>query len=264
MNKQIFYKIIYVVCLLIFIISIVYILGYLYFMYRDENEIEEIQKIIKETSIDENIENKLNTENEINNANQTINENINNFKKIKSKNSNIIAWIKIEGTKIDYPVMQARDNDYYLNKNYKNKYSRNGSIFVDCKYDFSKENQNMLIYGHNNRDGMMFNDLLNYEKEEFFNKHLNIKLITENEEKIYSIIAVFKSKVYNVNDKNVFRYYNYIDLSNEDVFDEYIKKCKEKSIYNIEKNPVYGDDILTLSTCEYSTKNGRFVVVATN
>lgn len=269
MAKQKFYEILYVICFITFTISIIYIVSYLYFMYKDESDIEKVQSIMNDVSnvefenkvINEIIENK--NENLIKESIINEDNTISKFKEIKSENTNMVAWIKIAETEINYPVMQGKNNDYYLNKNYKNKYSRNGSIFVDYRYDFSKDNQNLLIYGHNNRDGMMFNGLLEYEKEDFFNNHKTIQLITEEENKIYEIIAVFKSQVYNVNDTNVFRYYNYIDLSDEKIFNEYINNCKKKSLYNIDLMPSFGDEVLTLSTCEYSKENGRFVVVAT-
>ena len=271
MTKQKIYEILYVICFIFFLISIIYILAYLFFMYKDENDIERIQSIMSE-NVNTIIEKEIINNSESNTLENNIvtNEEINvyidteilNFKEIKKENSNIVAWIKIDGTKINYPVLQGKDNDYYLNKNYKNKYSRSGSIFLDYRYDFSKNNQNLLIYGHNNRDDMMFNGLLQYEKEDFYKEHSKIKIITEEENKNYEIIAVFKSQVYRVDDKDVFRYYNYIDLSDEKIFNEYITKSKEKSLYNIDITPNYGDEIITLSTCEYSKENGRFVVVA--
>ena len=265
MKKQKFYEILYVVCFIIFSISILYIVTYLFFTYKDETDIEEIQSIMSDISKVESQNNieiinytNMNSSNNIENAivsEETLNEDIEivNFKKVKQINSNIVAWLKIEETKINYPILQGNNNDYYLNKNFKNQYSRNGSIFLDYRYDFSKLNQNFLVYGHNNRDGMMFQDLLKYE---------NI-LITESENKVYDIIAVFKSQVYSVIDINVFRYYNYINFESENKFNEYIKNCKKISLYNIDIEPTYGDEIITLSTCEYSKENGRFVIVAT-
>lgn len=275
MKKQKFYEILYVVCFIVFSISILYIVTYLFFTYKDESDIEEIQSIMSDISKVEyqnnieiinytNVNDTNNVENTIVNE-ETLNEDaeIVNFKKVKQINSNIVAWLKIEETKINYPILQGNDNDYYLNKNFKNQYSRNGSIFLDYRYDFSKINQNFLVYGHNNRDGMMFQDLLKYENKDYFDSHSKIKLITENENKVYDIIAVFKSQVYSVTDTDVFRYYNYINFENENKFNEYIKNCKKNSLYNIDIEPTYGDEILTLSTCEYSKENGRFVIVAT-
>ena len=157
--------------------------------------------------------------------------------------------------------MQSNDNDYYLYRNYKNEYSRYGSIFLDYKYDFSKDSQNFLIYGHNNNDEMMFNELLKYQEKEYFEAHPSINLITENDITNYKIVSVFKSQVYSQDATNVFRYYNYVDLSNEDTFTNYITNVKKASIYDIDIEPKLGDDIITLSTCEYSKPNGRFVIV---
>lgn len=257
----------------IFVISIAYIIGYFYTSYSDKKDMEELQNImnfqefknLEPTQVitenkEENSENTLN-ENTDNKLVQIKNENLN-LKEVKKVNEDIVAWVKIDGTKINYPILQAKDNDYYLYRNYKKEYSRNGSIFLDYRYDFSKENQVFLLYGHNNNDDMMFNELLRYENKEFYENHKNIELITENEISSYRIVSVFKSEVYNKENTNVFKYYNYIDLSDEDVFNNYVQNIKNKSIYEINETINYGDEILVLSTCEYSKPNGRFVVVA--
>lgn len=266
-------KFLTILFLSIFIISIAYIIGYSYTSYSDKKDMEELQKIMNFQEfknleptqvITENKEEKSKNTLNVNTDNELVqikNENLN-LKEVKKVNEDIVAWVKIDGTKINYPVLQAKDNDYYLYKNYKKEYSRNGSIFLDYRYDFSKGNQVLLLYGHNNNDDMMFNELLRYENKEFYENHKNIKLVTENEISSYRIVSVFKSEVYNKENTNVFKYYNYIDLSNEDIFNNYVQNIENKSIYKIDETINYGDEILVLSTCEYSKPNGRFVVVA--
>lgn len=259
-------KFLAIVFLLIFIISITYIIAYFYTTYKNETNLKELQSIMNTVRV---VENKnIASENEPQNANsyevnqeKNNNAKIENFKELKKLYSNIVAWIEIENTTINYPIMQSNDNDYYLYRNYKNEYSRYGSIFLDYKYDFSKDSQNFLIYGHNNNDEMMFNELLKYQEKEYFEAHPSINLITENDITNYKIVSVFKSQVYSQDATNVFRYYNYVDLSNEDTFTNYITNVKKASIYDIDIEPQLGDDIITLSTCEYSKPNGRFVIV---
>lgn len=259
-------KFLAIVFLLIFIISITYIIAYFYTTYKNETNLKELQSIMNTVRV---VENKnIASENEPQNVNsyevnqeKNNNAKIENFKELKKLYSNIVAWIEIENTTINYPIMQSNDNDYYLYRNYKNEYSRYGSIFLDYKYDFSKDSQNFLIYGHNNNDEMMFNELLKYQEKEYFEAHPSINLITENDITNYKIVSVFKSQVYSQDATNVFRYYNYVDLSNEDTFTNYITNVKKASIYDIDIEPKLGDDIITLSTCEYSKPNGRFVIV---
>ena len=259
-------KFLAIVFLLIFIISITYIIAYFYTTYKNETNFKELQSIMNTVRV---VENKnIASENEPQNVNsyevnqeKNNNAKIENFKELKKLYSNIVAWIEIENTTINYPIMQSNDNDYYLYRNYKNEYSRYGSIFLDYKYDFSKDSQNFLIYGHNNNDEMMFNELLKYQEKEYFEAHPSINLITENDITNYKIVSVFKSQVYSQDATNVFRYYNYVDLSNEDTFTNYITNVKKASIYDIDIEPKLGDDIITLSTCEYSKPNGRFVIV---
>ncbi len=260
-------KFLFITFLIIFIISMIYIVTYLYTMIKDEKELSVLQDIMN-SEINEDISLNIvkTSENEIiANKNEDIDKldnKIENFKKLQNEYSDIVAWLEIENTQINYPVLQGKDNDYYLYKNYKGQYSRNGSIFLDYRYDFSKDNQNFFVYGHNNNDQMMFNELLKYSEEEFYNSHKKISLITAKEIEDYEIISVFKSEIFSKDINNVFKYYNYINFESEDKFNKYINNCKEKSLYKIESLPKYGDKILTLSTCEYSKPNGRFVVVA--
>lgn len=264
-----------IVFLSIFIVSITYIISYFYTSYKDQNDLNELKDIMKVQEIENK---KVLSQNDIGNSeeleNNSLESNIyenvinqenrkkSNLKELQKINSDIVAWIRIDETDIDYPILQANDNDYYLERNYKKEYSRNGSIFLDYRYDFSKDNQVFLVYGHNNNDKMMFNELLKYEKEDFFEKHRKIELITEDESSLYNIISIFKSEVYSKDETNIFKYYNFIDLSNQEVFNYYVKNIKDMSVYKCDENIEYGDELLVLSTCEYSKQNGRFVVVA--
>ena len=185
------------------------------------------------------------------------------LKELQKENSDIVAWIEIEDSKINYPVLQGEDNDYYMTHTYKKEYSKDGSLFLDKNYDWNKPSSNLLIYGHNNIGSKeMFVDLMKYEDEEYYNNHKTIRFTTAEEDAEYEIIAVFKSRVYYKSEKDVFRYYFFIDAENEQEFNEYVQNSKESSLYNIEATAEYGDQLLTLSTCSYHTEDGRFAVVA--
>ena len=133
---------------------------------------------------------------------------------------------------------------------------------MDKDVDLNKPSNNFLIYGHRSKSGLMFEDLIKYSKEDFYKQHQTIRFTTTSEDAVYKIISIFYSRVYYKSEKDVFRYYYFTNAENENDFNDYVQKCKKASIYNIETSATYGDQLLTLSTCEYSRENGRFAVVA--
>lgn len=184
------------------------------------------------------------------------------FLAAKQENQEVIGWISIDDTEISYPLLQTMDNNYYLTHNYKNESSNYGSIFLHKNSVLTNEFSNLVIYGHNMKDGsQMFSPLMNYKDKSFYDSHKTIRITTENKEYIYTIFAVLKSRVYNNDETNVFRYYSYIDLTSQDVFTEYISNCKKYQLYNTGSSAVYGNQIISLITCEYSQENGRLVVI---
>lgn len=178
------------------------------------------------------------------------------LEELQKENSDIVGWLQIEDSKINYPVLQGQDNEYYMTHDYNKEYSKDGSLFLDKSYDWSKPSTNLLIYGHNNiGSAEMFADLINYKEEEYYNNHKIIRFTTNKEDAEYEIIAVFLSRVYYKSEKDVFRYYYFIDAENEQEFNEYVNNAKKASLYNIEKTAKYGDQLLTLSTCSYHTED---------
>jgi SrtB family sortase len=240
----------------IVLLSIIFVLGILYTIYY----FYDVNKAKQDTS---NVQNELNSieinEQEIT---PTKTERMLQLEELQKTNSDIVAWIEIEGTNINYPILHTSNNDYYLTHNYKKEYVSSGSLFLDKDFDLNKPSTNYLIYGHRNKQGLMFEDLLKYDKEDFYKAHSNIKFTTTKEDSIYEIIAVFYSRVYYKSEQNVFRYYYFINAENEQEFNNYINNSKTASIYDTGKTAEYGDQLLTLSTCEYSKEDGRFVVVA--
>ena len=175
------------------------------------------------------------------------------------QNNDFIGWVKVPGTKLNYPVMQTPDRkDYYLKRNFSRQYSDYGVPFMqeNCIVDIS---DNLLIYGHNMKDGTMFSGLELYADKTFYEKHKEIQFDTIQSFGRYEVVAVFRTVAYT---QDAFRYYDFVDAASEEEFDAYIDKCKELSLYPIETSAKYGDRLLTLSTCEYTQKDGRFVVVA--
>ena len=183
------------------------------------------------------------------------------YEKLYQKNKKLVGWIKIDGTNIDYPVMQTVNNEYYLDHNYDQEYDKNGSIFMDKDCDAAHPNDNMIIYGHHMKSGKMFGNLNMYAKESFYKEHPSISFDTIYEEGTYDIMYVFRSKIYS-EEEIVFKYYKFIDATSENEFDSNMEEMAALSLYDTGIKAKYGDRLITLSTCDYEEANGRFVVVA--
>lgn len=180
--------------------------------------------------------------------------------KLKEEYKNIVGWIEIKDTHISYPVVQGKDNEFYLTHNYKGDNAERGAIFLDSNYNWNIKGNNLMIYGHYMINEEMFTDLTKYIEEDYYKQHPIIRFTTDKEDAEYDIIAVFRSKVYNKND-DVFKYYNFMNSESEKEYNNFIKNIKQASIYDIEETAEYGDELITLTTCSYYTEDGRFVVV---
>lgn len=178
------------------------------------------------------------------------------------KNSDIVGWLSIEGTKIDYPVMRSEEeDDFYLRRDFYGKSDRHGCLYVRSRADVDKPGTNFVIYGHNMKDGTMFRDLTLYEKESFFKEHPVVLFDTLYEERIYEVVAVFFSQVYYSNE-DVFKYYQFYEAKTQEEFDYFYENIKALSLYDTGVTAEFGDTFLTLSTCAYHVEDGRFAVVA--
>ena len=183
------------------------------------------------------------------------------YKTLYSKNKKLIGWLKIDDTNIDYPVMQTENNEYYLDHNFNQEYDKNGSLFLDCDCNVYPRSTNMIIYGHHMKSGSMFGNLQKYAKESYGKKHSVIEFDTIYEKATYQVMYVFRSQVYNENDA-VFKYYQFIEANSEEEFNFYMKEMASMSLYDTGVTANFGDSLLTLSTCDSSQTDGRFVVVA--
>ena len=183
-------------------------------------------------------------------------------KQLYKENNDLVGYLIIPGTNINYPVMYTKGKDYYLRRGFDKKRLVNGSLFIDKYNTVNPRDENLIIYGHNmTTDKTMFYDLEKYRDKEFYLSHKEFMYYTLDAEEKYEIIAVFISQVYKVKD-DVFKYYKYYNSQTKEEFDDYIKNIRKLSLYKIDNTTKYGDKFLTLSTCEYSKENSRFVVVA--
>lgn len=183
------------------------------------------------------------------------------FQELYERNPDIIGWVKIDGTRIDYPVMQNfQDGEYYLNHDFDKKENKNGLPFLD-KRSRINDSDILLIHGHHMKNGLMFTDLMKYKDESFYHEHATFQFSTLYEKAEYEIVSVILSEVYRKSD-NVFKYYQTEKAGTSAEFDSYIQNIKELALYDTGVTAQYGDKLIVLSTCEYSTENGRLAVVA--
>lgn len=183
------------------------------------------------------------------------------YKMLYSLNQKLIGWVKIDDTYIDYPVLQTSNNDYYIDHNFDQEEDRNGSIFLDAECTILPRSTNLILYGHHMRSGRMFGQLNKYSSQSFYEDHKLIQFDTIYERGTYEVMFVFRSKVYEESEI-VFKYYQFINAASETEFNSYMREMAAMSLYDTGVTAEFGDELLTLSTCDYYTDYGRFVVVA--
>lgn len=183
------------------------------------------------------------------------------YETLYNKNKKLIGWLKIDDTTIDYPVMQTTNNEYYLDHNYNQEYDKNGSLFLDADCDVVHRNTNLIVYGHHMKSGKMFGNLNKYSSESYCKEHSTIQFDTIYEKGTYEVMYVFRSRIYN-EDEIVFKYYQFLDAASEQEFNSNMQEMAAISLYDTGVTAGYGDELLTLSTCDNSEEDGRFVVVA--
>lgn len=198
-------------------------------------------------------------------------ESVRDLSTVYAQNSDLVGWVEVPGTKIDYPVMQTKDDpEFYLHRDFKKEYSASGTPFLDAASvvlgDDGDVTWNWLIYGHNMKFGSMFHDLQEYDSKEFWEDHNTFTFSvydpatgkTDNGE--YEIFAVSRSQI-RAEDSSAFKYYQYGGLTSEEKFNEYVTGVKSESSYDTGITPQYGEQLVTLSTCAYHVEEGRFYVV---
>ena len=174
-------------------------------------------------------------------------------------NRDMVGWLQIDGTEIDYPVVQTPHSpNFYLRRNFYKEEATCGTIYVREACNVDLPSDNVTVYGHNMRNGTMFADLHKYEKKNFWEKHRYVNFDTLHEYRTYEIVSVFKTSV-EVN--KGFSYHMYDTFATETAFNDFITACKNLDLYETGITPTYGDKLLTLSTCDKSIANGRLVVI---
>ena len=183
------------------------------------------------------------------------------YQELHDQNSDMVGWLQIENSKINYPVMQtSMDNaNFYLYKDFDKNDSVRGSIYAAEICDVFEPSDNITLFGHNMKDGSMFAYLGNYYEKSAWENNPLIFFDTLTESHVYKIFAVFKTSG---TDNVGFAYHQMADAKDEAEFNQFVATCKELAFYDTGITPVYGDKLLCLSTCEYTIDNGRVVVAA--
>ena len=182
------------------------------------------------------------------------------YASLAEQNPDYVGWLKIPGTRIDYPVMsRASDPEYYLHRAFDGSRSSGGTPFLGQLSD--KDSTCMIVYGHNMKNGSMFGTLDDYKSENWQTEHPVIEFFVDGEVREYEVFAAAESRVL-YEDEEGFRYYRSGGDLSEEEYGKLITWLQENSDYETGIIPEYGEQILMLSTCSYHTKDGRFVVAA--
>lgn len=179
-----------------------------------------------------------------------------------NKNQDVAGYVKIADTKIDNPVVYTpEDMNKYLYTNLDGAYSYAGEVIMDIRCTIDPESPNIILHGHNMNDGTMFNNILKYEKKEFWEEHPIINYSTLYEEREYMVIAAFREQIY-APVEDVFRYYEFTNPQTEEEFNKGMEYMMSRAAYDTGITAEFGDRLLILSTCAYHVDDGRFVVIA--
>ncbi len=182
------------------------------------------------------------------------------YRELYQQNNDLVGWLRIEDTRVDYPVMQTPDRvDYYLKRDFNGEYSDRGCLYVREACDVFAPSDNVTIYGHAMGDGSMFWGLQDYVVRDFWKEHPTVCFDTLYDQWEYQIFAVFRTSAQL---GKGFAYHLMDDAQDAQEFDEFVAQCKKLSIYDTGITPEYGDKLLCLSTCEYTLEDGRLVVAA--
>lgn len=230
-KKVIFNLIVYMILLLVLVYSEVKI----YKWYKDNNKNNEIAEQIKGTVV---VEEKSEDKEEY-----TID-----FNKLKEQNKETVAWIKVNNTNIEYPVVKTKNNEFYLNHSFDKSENLGGWIFADYKNKFNGTDKNIVIYGHNMKDNSMFGTMQNILNQEWYNneENTNIILKTEGENYIYKVFSIYR-----IENED---YYIKTEFSNDSEFEQFLNTLKARSIRDFNMDMLESDSILTLSTCDNNNK----------
>jgi sortase B len=239
------------VCLAIAVIAALLLAAYLHDAHEEENNFSTIRPPIKDVT-DMTLRSDLK---------EPADHYPEQWNELKAMNPDFVFWLKVPGTKVDYPVMQrAGSPEYYLHRDFEGKESASGTPFLSAACDIEKPSQNLVVFGHHMRSGQMFATLTRLTDRSFYDKHYKIQLLTKRGLEEYRIISVFRTQVYTGN-PDEFRYFSKSDFTGTEDFAAFMAEVTARQYYDTGITASLGDRLITLSTCEYTSRNGRLVVI---
>ncbi len=249
-SKKTVYNILIAICLVVFLVS-GGVLGYQFYTYYQAGQIRDELKGQIDVSVPESEREKL----PLNIKDK--------FLKLYSMNPEFIGWVQIDGTDIDYPVMQTTDNDKYLKTDFYGKYHRLGTVFADYRAKISEDgnSDNIVVYGHSANNGEFFSPVRKYKSLDYYKEHPIIHFDTLYEEADYVILAAFMVDASDTTE-TAFAYHDVHDFNTQETYDAFFEEVEKRSYFQTEIPHTIDDRYLTLSTCDYEIKNGRLAVVA--
>ena len=167
------------------------------------------------------------------------------YRELYGRNQDLVGWLTMEGAGIDLPVVQTAGNDYYLRRGFDGRYATGGTLFLDCRCTLEPPTANWLVYGHNMADGSMFGGLLAYESEAFYREHPTFTFDTLYEEGCWQVAAVLRTEL----GADELPYYTFFDAAGREEWQRRVDAVMALALYDTGVTPVYGDQLLTLSTC---------------
>ena len=244
--KQIIIKVFFLIALIAFIVSAAYITNYFLSAKHQDGIIDEARSVwYEETQTNDDTE-------------------LSAIELLLKENSDFKGWITVPNTKIDNPIYQTDNNDFYLTHNQQKQKSVYGALFFDCKNVIteSETDKNLVIYGHHMKNGSMFANLTKYKQLSFYKQNPTIEFSTLYKKGTYKIYAAFVLNASKADDNDYIYNISRKSFIDDDDFDSWVNEARERSLINTGVDVKNGDNIITLVTCTYDFDNARFVVMA--
>ena len=181
-------------------------------------------------------------------------ENQTELDKFKQMNSDVVGWVRVPNTRINYPVVLTDNNEYYLDHNVERKRQKAGAVFMDFRNNDEDKRKHLILYGHNMKSGSMFHDLTSYKSKDFFDNNRKIVFSLDGETYEYTIYAAYIVQA----DAGFIQ----TSFNNNRDFVDYMQKFRSQSKFQTNEMINESDQVLTLSTCTYEYDDSRFVVQA--
>ncbi len=267
-KSKIIVNVVLVVLIIVFLVSLYNIVMYFMNSKQEDDRFNELADIVDEAIKDsEDDEDNTDDDTEVSGNSDVpeVSEDdkiLEAYNTLHQENNDMVGWIKIDDTKVNYPVVHTpADEEYYLRRDFDGNYADSGVPFVGESCTVSPNSDNIVIYGHNMFDGTMFADTLNYKNQDYYEEHKIIRFDTLEERAEYEVYAAFSIDVSIGNGH--FQFYNFIHSNSDEEFENFVDNVDRRNVLDTDVDPKFGDEFITLVTCDYSSVNGRLVIIAT-